>query len=72
MAEASSILDNQLTQLGRQVLRSGGRVSTTTAKNHAEHEYEKFKAKLIAQRHAEADRAIDEIKRTRDRLPGKN
>lgn len=72
MAEASSILDNQLTQLGRQVLRSGGRVSTTTAKNHAEHEYEKFKAKLIAQRHAEADRAIEEIKRTRDRLPGKN
>lgn len=43
----------------------------TDAKSHAEREYEKFKAKLTAQRHAEADKTIAEIKATMKSLPGK-
>lgn len=45
MSEASLLLDAQLKQLGRIVLRDGGRVAMTSAKMHAE-----------------ADRAIAEIK----------
>ena len=62
MAEATSLLNLQLKSLGRVVLLSGGRVSTATAKIHAEREYDKFKAKLTAVRHAEADENIAEIK----------
>lgn len=69
MAEASALLDQQLKSLGRSVLRTGGRVAMTDAKAHAEHEYETFKAKLAAQRHADADRVIAQLKRTTKSLP---
>lgn len=69
MAEAESLLNQQLSGLGRVVLRSGGRVAMTDAKSHAEREYELFKAKLVAQRHAEADQVISQIKETIERLP---
>jgi len=69
MAEASALLDEQLRTLGRSVLSRGGRVSMADARAHAEGEYEKFKAKLTAQRHAEADRTIAEIKATMKALP---
>jgi len=71
MAEASVLLDEQLRSLGRAVLRSGGRVSMTSAKAHAEKEYEKYKAKMAAIRHAQADAAISEIKAVRKALPGR-
>lgn len=61
MAEATALLESQLKGLGRVVLRSGGRISTATAKLHAEKEYEKFKTKLTAQRHLDADKTIAEI-----------
>jgi hypothetical protein len=69
MAEASALLDEQLRGLGRTVLNRGGRVAMTDAKVHAEREYGKFKAELTAQRHAEADKAIAEIKAEMKELP---
>ena len=62
MSEAAALLDEQLRHLGRQTLRSGGRVSMTDAKAHAEREYEKFKIRLAQARHADADKVIAEIK----------
>lgn len=69
MAEASALLDEQLARMGRVVLRSGGRVSMTVAKAHAEGEYEKYKRKLTQIRHAEADKLIAEIKAAGKELP---
>jgi hypothetical protein len=68
MAEASEILDRQLSGLGRVVLRSGGRISMTEAARHAEREYEKFKAEQKRLRHEQADRDIAEIKATQKAL----
>lgn len=62
MREASSLLDSQLVSLGRNLLRSGGRMKMTEAKRHAEREYGKFKAEQKRLRHEEADAAIAEIK----------
>lgn len=69
MAEASALLDEQLSGLGRVVLRTGGRVAMTDAKAHAEREYGKFKAKLATVRHADADKLIAEIKKAGKGLP---
>lgn len=69
MAEAESLLNQQLSSLGRVVLRTGGRVAMSDAKLHAEREYQKFKARLAAKRHAEADETIGEIRRTIKEIP---
>lgn len=69
MAEASALLDKQLGDLGRSVLRTGGRVSMADAKSHADREYDKFRDAQRALRHSEADRAISEIKATQKKLP---
>ncbi len=71
MAEATSLLNEQLAGLGRTVLRSGGRVSMASAKAHAEGEYEKFKAKLARIRHSDADEMIAAIKAAGSALPGR-
>ena len=72
MREASELLDGQLQNLGRSVLRSGGRVAMKDAKSHAEREYEKFKAQRTALRHQEADRVISEIKATQKSIKPKS
>lgn len=69
MAEATRLLDGQLQSLGRSILRSGGRVSMTDAKRHAESEYERYKDSRKALRHAEADRTIAELKEAEKSLP---
>lgn len=69
MGEAEILLDKQLRDLGRSVLRSGGRVSMKSAKKFAEGEYDKFKAKLAKLRHLEADKVIAEIKAAEKTLP---
>lgn len=69
MAEATALLDAQLSSLGRVVLRSGGKVSMSDAKRHAEREYDKFKEQQKKLRHAEADKAIAEIKKAQSLLP---
>jgi hypothetical protein len=62
MTEAAQLLDKQLKDLGRLVLRSGGRVSMKDAKKHAERQYDIYKEDLKKQRHEDADKAISEIK----------
>lgn len=62
MADAAALLDGQLANLGRTVLRSGGSVSMADAARHAEHEYEKFKTAQKQLRHDRADRDIAAIK----------
>lgn len=62
MTEASELLDRQLANLGRVVLRSGGSVAMTDATRHAEREYGKFKAAQKRLRHEQADRDIAEIR----------
>ncbi len=69
MVEAEQLLDRQLAQLHRQVLRHGGSVKMTDAKRHAEREYETFKVRQKAIRQAEADKAIEALKRTQKALP---
>ncbi|WP_294313684.1 RhuM family protein [uncultured Sphingomonas sp.] len=69
MSEAAQLLDNQLSNLGRVVLRSGGRVSMTEAKHFAERQYESFKAQQKAIRHAQADEAIAKLKQEQKALP---
>ncbi|MEK6541071.1 MAG: RhuM family protein [Pseudomonadota bacterium] len=69
MAEASALLDKQLGDLGRSVLRSGGRVAMTEAKKHAEQEYAKYNTRLKAARHAAADQTISDIRALQKQLP---
>ncbi len=64
MAEATALLDKNLADLGRGVLRHGGSVSMRDAKAHAEREYEAYNAGRKLVRHKEADQAIEEIKLT--------
>lgn len=68
MADAGTLLDAQLSNLGRVVLRSGGSVSMNDAARHAEQEYAKFKAAQKQLRHEQADRDIAEIKAAQKRL----
>jgi hypothetical protein len=68
MAAAASLLDKQLSDLGRSVLRSGGKVSSDDAKRYAEDEYETFKLRMRQTRHDEADQAIADVKRTLKKL----
>lgn len=69
MADAGKLLDQQLRQLGRTVLSSGGRIKTENAKQHAEQEYVSFAARRKAERHAVADQAIHELAKAAKELP---
>ncbi len=53
-----TLLDNQLQQLGRVALKSGGTVNADAAKRQAEDYYLKFDAARKLSRHREADAAI--------------
>ena len=69
MVEAEELLDRQLQQLSRVVLKHGGKVKMATAKAFAEREYGKFKERQKAIRHQEADKTIAEIKLAQKKLP---
>lgn len=69
MADATRLLEQQLSQLGRAVLTSGGSIGMDTAKAHAEKQYEIFDAKRKAERHAEADRAMRALREADKSLP---
>ena len=73
MTQAAALLDGQLSNLGRVVLRSGGSVSMADASLHAEREYEKFKTAQKQLRHDQADRDIAAIKAAQKALkkPGR-
>lgn len=61
MNDATELLERQLAQLNRIVLRSGGNVTMTAAKLHAEREYEKFQRQRKQLRQEQADEQIAEL-----------
>lgn len=69
MGDAQSLLDQQLRQLGRTVLRSGGSVKASDAKRIAEAQYEKFDQQRKLERHREADERIAALAQEAKRLP---
>lgn len=69
MSEASNLLDAQLRNLHRVVLRHGGKVSHDDAVESAKREYAKFDAKRREARRLEAERALVEIKAKGGSLP---
>lgn len=58
MQDAVNLLDNQLEQLGRVVLQSGGSISAKKAKIKAEAEYDRFDEQRKIERWKEADANI--------------
>lgn len=69
MQDAQILLDQQLRQLGRTVLRSGGSVKASDAKRIAEAQYDKFDRQRKLERHGEADERIAALAREAKKLP---
>lgn len=69
MQDAQALLDRQLDQLGRTVLRSGGSVKTAEAKRIAEAQYEKFDRRRKLERHREAEERIAALAKEAKDLP---
>lgn len=69
MQDAQTLLDQQLRQLGRTVLRTGGRVSATEAKRIAEKQYEKFDKQRKLERQQDADEQIAALANEAKKLP---
>ncbi|MCO5132457.1 MAG: virulence RhuM family protein [Xanthobacteraceae bacterium] len=69
MQDAQTLLDQQLRQLGRTVLRSGGSVKASDAKRIAEAQYEKFDRQRKLERHQEADERIADLAKEAKKLP---
>ena len=69
MDDAARLLDSQLQQLGRTVLRAGGRVTTDAAQAHAESQYALFDARRKNERRVAADEAIAELAAEAKKLP---
>lgn len=80
MADAEQLLEQQLKQLNRAVLRSGGTVKNADAQSHAKAQYDIFKENRRLVRYAKADETIASLKaaqtsiskdRRRSKRPGK-
>jgi hypothetical protein len=69
MQDAQRLLDQQLTHLGRTVLRGGGSIKSDDAKRIAEAHYDKFAQQRKLQRHKEADGSIAELAAAAKKLP---
>jgi hypothetical protein len=69
MLDAQTLLDKQLRQLGRTILRSGGSVKASDAKRVAEAQYEKFDRRRKLERHQEADERIAALAQEAKKLP---
>lgn len=69
MQDAQVLLDQQLKQLGRSVLSTGGSIKASDAKLKAEKQYEKFDALRKQERHDEADKNISALVRESRNLP---
>lgn len=67
--DAQKLLDAQLANLGRVVLRDGGHVRGETAKRHALEQYEKFDQQRKSARRQEADAQIAELAKEAKKLP---
>jgi hypothetical protein len=71
MADARTLLDQQLANLNRNVLRHGGQVRMADAKLRAERAYEEFSAARKLARQQEADVAIQKLAGEAKSLPAK-
>ena len=69
MLDAQNLLDRQLANLGRNVLRTGGAVSASAARQFAEAEYERFDQARKLTRQEEADRTIADLVKQSKGLP---
>ena len=69
MKDAQDLLDRQLHQLGRTVLRTGGSVSAADARLRAESEYEAYDRQRRLERRGNADETIAELVRGAKGLP---
>lgn len=69
MQDAQALLDRQLDQLGRTVLRSGGSVKTAEARRIAEAQYETFDRQRKLERHREAEERIAALAKELKDLP---
>ncbi len=69
MLDASNLLDTQLHQLGRTVLKTGGSVTALHAKRVAEEQYEKFDRQRKLERQREAQERIATLAREARKLP---
>jgi hypothetical protein len=69
MQDAQTLLDRQLGQLGRALLRSGGSVKASDAKRMAEVQYERFDRQRKLDRHREADKRIADLAKEAKDLP---
>jgi hypothetical protein len=69
MEDARDLLDRQLQQLGRAVLRTGGSVSAEDARLRAESEYEVYDRQRRLERRGDADENIAELVRGAKGLP---
>lgn len=69
MQDAQTLLDRQLHQLGRTILRSGGSVKASDAKRFAETQYDKFDRQRKLERHQEADERIAALAKEAKKLP---
>lgn len=64
MKDAERLLDEQLAQLGRPVLKHGGSISSDDAKAHAKAQYKIFDQRRRLARKARADAELAELKKT--------
>lgn len=69
MAEAESLLDAQLKQLNRPLLRHGGQVSRTDAERHIKTQYKTFNERRKLARKTESDAALSELRKAEKTLP---
>jgi len=69
MGDAQRLLDQNLKQLGRNLLRGGGSISALQAKQRAEQQYEKFDQRRKEERRLEADENISALAAEAKKLP---
>ena len=69
MQDAQNILDQQLSQLGRTVFKTGGSVKSSAAKRIAESHYKKFDRRRKIERQREADEQIASLAKEAKKLP---
>ena len=69
MHDAQALLDRQLRELGRVVLRTGGSMKASDARRIAEAHYEKFDRQRKLDRHREADERIAALTKEAKNLP---
>lgn len=69
MEDARRLLDQQLSQLGRTILKDGGSVSASDARRIAEAQYDKFAERRKLRRHDEVDGNIAQLAAAAKALP---